>query len=288
MFDLDLLRSFVSVVDAGGFTRAGERVHRTQSTVSQQIKRLEESVGRPLLCRNGKKAVLTEEGERLLSYARRILLLANEARDAMSLPASEGLVRLGLPEDFAARRLTGLLSDFARSRPGLRLHVQCGLSVNLRRALNRAELDLALVKREAGEPGGLCAWPERLSWVSSSLHPIDFHRDPLPLAVFEQGCLYRNRAIHAAESAGRNWHIAYTSPNLSGIQAAVSAGLGVSILPEVAVLPDHRMLGPDDGFPPIANTEVALIIAAEASRAARGLAGVLTDFCSDADPRIAA
>src|SRR5690349_23277367 len=109
MLDLDLLRSFVSVVDAGGFTRAGERVHRTQSTVSQQIRRLEESIGRTLLTRDGKRVALTEEGERLLSYARRILALAQEARDVVSRPSTDGLVRLGIPEDFAAYRLTELL-----------------------------------------------------------------------------------------------------------------------------------------------------------------------------------
>src|SRR3984893_1958804 len=139
MLDLDLLRSFVSVVDAGGFTRAGERVHRTQSTVSQQIKRLEGDLGHPLLHRNGKHATPTEEGERLLSYARRILALAQEARDVVARPGGEGVVRLGIPEDFAAYRLTELLSDFARSRPGLRLNVRCDLSVRLRRDLARGE-----------------------------------------------------------------------------------------------------------------------------------------------------
>src|SRR5215218_1264307 len=101
MLDLELLRSFISVVDAGGFTRAGERVHRTQSTVSQQIKRLEDDIGQPLLNRNGKDVTPTEAGERLLSYARRLLALAEEARDVMARPESEGAVRLGVPEDFA-------------------------------------------------------------------------------------------------------------------------------------------------------------------------------------------
>src|SRR5258705_5195584 len=129
MLDLDLLRSFVSVVDAGGFTRAGERVHRTQSTVSQQIRRLEDTLGRELLHRNGKQATPTEEGERLLSYARRILALAEEARDVVARPAGDGVVRLGIPEDFAAYRLAEGLSGFAPSPPGLRLDGRCGLSV---------------------------------------------------------------------------------------------------------------------------------------------------------------
>src|SRR5215471_5615396 len=132
MLDLDLLRSFVSVVDTGGFTRAGERVHR-----------------------NGKQATPTEQGERLVSYARRILALEQEARDVVARPDSDGVVRLGMPEDFAAYRLAELLSDFARTRPGLRLDVRCGLSVQSRRAIERGELDLALYKRDAGESGGI-------------------------------------------------------------------------------------------------------------------------------------
>src|SRR5436190_13274029 len=258
MLDLDLLRSFVSVVATGGFTRAGERVHRTQSTVSQQIKRLEETLGYPLLHRDGKQATPTEQGERLVSYARRLLALEQEARDVIARPESEGVVRLGLPEDFARYRLTELLSDFARSRPGLRLDVRSGVSVQARRALERGELDLALFKRDAGESGGIAAWPERLQWVTSRKHPVDFDRDPLPLIMSEQGCLYRNRMIHAMEMAGRAWHMAYTSPSVLGIQAAVSAGLGVSILPDVAILPEHRVLTKADGFPAITNTEVAL------------------------------
>lgn len=288
MLDLDLLRSFVSVVDAGGFTRAGERVHRTQSTVSQQIRRLEAEVGRPLLKRNGKQATLTEEGERLLSYARRILALAQEARDVVARPAAEGIVRLGLPEDFAAYSLTELLSDFARSRPGLRLDVRCGLSIDMRRGLERGELDLALLKREVGESGAIAAWPEQLYWVTSRQHPIDFDRDPLPLAVFYQGCLYRNRMVHALEAAGRAWHIGYTSPSLTGIQAAVSAGLGVAVLPKVAILPEHRMLGERDGFPPVSNTEVALIAGQDASAATLRLADLLVEFCGAEDPRAVA
>src|SRR5258707_13398688 len=195
MLDLDLLRSFVSVVDAGGFTRAGERVHRTQSTVSQQIRRLEETLGHPLLHRNGKQATPTEEGERLLSYARRILALAEEARDVVARPAGDGVVRLGIPEDFAAYRLAEVLSGFARARPGLRLDVRCGLSVRLARDLERGELDLALHKRDAGEGGAaaIATWPERLHWVASRRHPVDT-KGSVPLAVFEQGCLYRNRA----------------------------------------------------------------------------------------------
>jgi DNA-binding transcriptional LysR family regulator len=285
MLDLELLRSFVSVVDAGGFTRAGERVHRTQSTVSQQIRRLEESLGRPLLHRNGKRAVPTEEGERLLSYARRILSLAEEARDVVARPTADGVVRLGIPEDFAANKLAKVLSRFVRSRPGLRLDVRCDLSLKLGSDLERGELDLALMKRDAGGVGALAVWPETLHWVTSRSRPVDPHRDPVPLAVFPQGCLYRNRAIHALEASDRTWHIAYSSPNFSGIQAAVSAGLGVSILPEAALLAEHRVLTAKDGFPAITRTELALVVASDASPATRRLADLLAEFCNTADSR---
>src|ERR1700730_10234242 len=184
MLDLELLKSFVSVVDAGGFTRAGERVHRTQSTVSQQIQRLEDDIRQPLLNRNGKDVTPTEAGERLLSYARRLLSLAEEARDVLARPADEGVVRLGIPEDFAAYRLTKLLASCSRSRPGLRLDVRADQSVNLRRDLERGELDLALLKRDAGEKGGIAVWPERVHWVTSKAHPVTQKFESVPLIFF--------------------------------------------------------------------------------------------------------
>jgi DNA-binding transcriptional LysR family regulator len=279
MFDLELLRSFVSVVDAGGFTRAGERVHRTQSTVSQQIKRLEDDVGQPLLDRSGKDVTPTEAGERLLSYARRLLSLAEEARDVMARPGSEGAVRLGIPEDFAAYRLTELLAAFSRSHPGLRLDVRADQSVYLRRDLERGELDLALLKRAAREKGGIACWPERVHWVTSKSHPVDPMMSPVPLIGFPAGCVYRTGAIHAIESAGRAWYIAFSSSSLSGIQAAVAAGLGLSILPEMAIQSDHRVLTAKDGFAPIDKTEVALVASPNASPATLRLADHLAEFC---------
>src|SRR5256884_955894 len=287
MLDLELLRSFVSVVDSGGFTRAGERVHRTQSTVSQQIKRLEDDVGQPLLNRNGKDVTPTEAGERLLSYARRLLALAEEARDVMARPGSEGAVRLGVPEDFAAYRLAKLLAAFSRSHPALRLDVRADQSAHLKPELERGELDLALFKRAAGEKGGIAVWPERVHWVTSKSQPRDTRQGSVPLIGFPTGCLYRAGAIHALESAGRNWHMAYTSSNLSGIQAAIAAGMGLSILSEIAIQADHRVLTAKDGFAPIDRTEVALVAAPDASPATLRLADRLAEFCSTVQAKAA-
>jgi DNA-binding transcriptional LysR family regulator len=287
MLDLELLRSFVSVVDAGGFTRAGERVHRTQSTVSQQIKRLEEDVGQPLLIRSGKDVTPTEAGERLLAYARRLLAIAEEARDALARPDNEGTVRLGVPEDFAAYRLAKLLAAFSRSHPTLRLDVRADQSANLKRELDRGELDLALFKRAAGEKGGIAVWPERVHWVTSKSRPRDTTAGSVPLIGFPTGCLYRAGAIHALESAGRSWHMAYTSSNLAGIQAAIAAGMGLSILSEMAIQSDHRVLTAKEGFAPIDRTEVALVAAPDASPATLRLADKLAEFCETVQKKAA-
>jgi len=287
MLDLELLKSFVSVVDSGGFTRAGERVHRTQSTVSQQIKRLEEDVGQLLLIRNGKDVTPTEAGERLLSYARRLLSLADEARDVVTQPGHEGAVRLGIPEDFAAYRLAKLLASCSRKGAGLRLHVRADQSASLKRDLERGELDLALFKRVAGEKGGIAVWPERVHWVASKTRSRDLGEGSVPLIGFPTGCLYRAGAIHALESAGRAWHMAYSSSNLSGIQAAVAAGMGLSILSEMAIQADHRVLTARDGFAPIDKTEVALVASPDASPATLRLADRLAEFCDNVQAKAA-
>ena len=288
MLDLELLRSFVSVVDSGGFTRAGERVHRTQSTVSQQIKRLEDDIGQTLLNRNGKEVTPTEAGERLLSYARRLLALAEEARDVLARPDHEGAVKLGIPEDFAAYRLAKLLAAFSRAHPALRLDVRADQSLNLKRDIERGDLDLALLKRGVDDTRpAIAAWPEQVYWVTSKSHPVNLDGRSLPLIGFPLGCIYRTRAIHALESEGRAWHMAYTSSSLAGIQAAVAAGMGLSILSDMSVQAEHRVLTAREGFAPIDRTEVALVASPDASPATLRLADRLAEFCEKVQAKAA-
>jgi DNA-binding transcriptional LysR family regulator len=258
-FDLDLLRTFAAVVDAGGFTRAAERVHLTQSTVSQQVKKLEANIGRRLLLRDKSSGSIqtTEEGEVLLSYARRLLATAEEAMEVMRKPAAPKTVRLGVPEDFAGRRLIDLLSGFSASSPHIRLDTVSGWSVELRRLLDTGEIDLALIKREPGDGASLASWTEELVWVESSRRSV--RDETVPLAVFPVGCIYRERAIRFIERSGRRWRIAYTSQGLMGVQAAVASGLGISLLPSDAVLPEHRALHAADGFDPQPASEIALV-----------------------------
>src|SRR3954463_2320521 len=173
--DLDLLRSFVAVVETGGFTRAAERIHLTQSTISQQVKRLEESVGHSLLVRERAPGgvQVTEEGEVLLGYARRLLSISAEAEKALRHPAAPKTVRLGVPEDFAGRRLIDLLSGFSKASPHLRLDTVSGWSTELRRLLEAGEIDLALIKREPKDGACLASWTEELVWVESATSPVE-------------------------------------------------------------------------------------------------------------------
>lgn len=278
MLDLDLLKSFVSVVDAGGFTRAGERVHRTQSTISQQIRKLEETVGKTLMMRDARKVELTEEGRKLAFYARRLLALEAEAREAVATPRTE-VVRLGIPEDLAIGALTDSVSAFARAHPHCRLEVRCGLSVELAAGAERGEFDVVLTKREPVGAPALAVWPERLVWIASAHYPLQT-TGVLPLVVFPQGCVYRARMIHALEAMGRDWRIAYESPNLLGIQAAISGGLGIALLEQRTLSPGHRILGQEAGLPEVAPAELALNVAPGAPPLARGLADILMEFCS--------
>lgn len=259
MLDLELLRTLVCVADEGSFTRAASRVHRTQSTVSQQVLKLEQTVGKTLLLRDrsGANVSATEDGEVMLAYARRLLAIADEAEHVMAAPRAAQVLRLGIPEDFDVSRLTRLLAGFAASHPDIRLETVSGMSTDLRSKLASENLDLALIKREPGEGPCLAAWPERLVWVGDRRHLAG--AAAVPLVLFPHGCIYRKRMIYALESAGRAWHAAYHSHSLAGVQAAVAAGLGVSLLPAAARLASHAILGAEQGLSAPPGAELAIV-----------------------------
>ncbi|MBD9628996.1 LysR substrate-binding domain-containing protein [Pseudomonas sp. PDM19] len=279
MLDPNLLRSFVMVVDAGNFTRAAELLHLTQSTVSQQILRLEQSLDCRLLDRSQRQVLPTEQGEQLLGYARRILELGSEAREALSSEHSEGVLRLGMPEDFAGERMMPLLAAFSAERPRLRLEVSSGLSQELLRQYRSGELDLALVKQWGADSDCLAHWPEPLAWQDSAATPAAT-RDPLPLVVFPLGALYRQEMIHALEASGRRWRISYSSASLASLSAAVAAGMGVSLLPLRGRHEGHRVLTAEEGFAPIEGLELALYARPELGSAGRSLCEQLRALCT--------
>jgi DNA-binding transcriptional LysR family regulator len=272
MLDLELLKTFVCVVDEGSFTRAAERVHRTQSTVSQQVRKLEEVVGHTLLLRDrtGQNISVTEHGELLIHYARRLLALSSEAVQALASDLDLEILRIGVPEDFDARRMAVILAGFNRARPEARLETVSGMSTDLKQKLSAGALDIALVKREPDSGPCWAAWPEVLVWVKGA--GVDSANGVLPLALFPQGCIYRQRAIRLLDVAQRPWRVAFGSHSLTGIQAAVASGLGVSVLPASAVLPEHSVCTDLPELPP---TELALI---SREGALTGLQRALVEF----------
>lgn len=256
--DIDLLRTFATIADAGNFTRAAERLGRTQSTISLQMKRLEESFGKRVLERNAHRVRVTAEGETLLAYARQMLRLNDEVMARVLEPELEGRVRLGTPEDFATTHLPSVLAAFAQAYPLVALEVTTDLTLNLLERFHGGEFDLVLVKRERlGPLEGTRVWREPLVWAA--LDRFMAARRPLPLVVSPNPCVYRKRALQALDKAGQRWRIAYTGTSLAGAQAAVRAGLGLTVLPREMVPPTLVTLGAEDGLPLLDDTEIALI-----------------------------
>ncbi|MBV4479935.1 LysR family transcriptional regulator [Pseudomonas khavaziana] len=279
MFDPVLLRSFVAVVDCGNFTRAAERLHLTQSTVSQQIRRLEDAVACQLLDRDQRHVVATAEGERLLAYARRILALHEEAADVLINQQSDGVLRLGVPEDFAAERLMPLLSAFVVAYPRVRLEVTSGLGPELQRQYRGGEFDVLLVKQMGDSDDCVASWPEPLYWVDSLNTPA-LGRDPLPLVAFPVGGLYRNDMLHHLERCGWRWRIGYSSASLASVCSAVAAGLGINLLPERVLQPGHRILGAESGLPAVHGVRLALYGRSGLGAAGQTLLAELLALCA--------
>jgi DNA-binding transcriptional LysR family regulator len=258
LLDIDQLRSFLAIVETGSFTRAAEIVHKTQSAVSMQMKRLEERLERPIFARDGRASKLTEDGERLLDYARRIVKLNVEALAAFSDFALTGRVRLGVPDDYADRYLPEIMARFSRAYPGVELSVICEPSLELIERIAANELDLAIVTNcESSRPVESFR-RERLLWVASNRHTT--HREePLPLALGRPACKWRQAAIEGLELMGRPYRVLYSSGNAGAVAAAVLAGLAVSVFPESGLRPGMRVLGTSEGFPELPSCRVGLL-----------------------------
>ena len=270
--ETDLLRTFATVVDSGGFTQAGERLMRGQSAVSLQIKRLEDKLGVRLLKRSPRTLALTGDGEMILDYARRILRLHDELAVRVRDPEVAGLARIGAPEDFATSHLPNVLARFAATHPRVAIEVTCELTLDILDRFRVGGLDLALVKREPSTvAGGTRVWREPLVWVAAT-HRLAERADALPLAVSPRPCVYRKRATDALDSVGRTWRIAYTCGSLAGTHAAVRAGLGITVLPKEMVPPDLLIFDDEaSGLPDLKDTEMALLEAPQLGPAAARL-----------------
>lgn len=283
--DPDLLRTFTTIADTGSFTSAAQAIHKTQSAVSMQMKRLEDQLEKPLFKKQGRSAVMTAEGRSLLSYARKILALQEEAIASITEPDVTGTVRVGMPDDYVVALMPDLLQRFAERFPRVSMEVMVNTSSQLKKAMRARDLDLAIVTHRDFEGDGISqrGWDEQLvkeekvCWaVSKERHP---HKLPLlPLALFEAPCLFRSTAIETLEEIERPYRIAYQSLSVMGLIAAVKAGLAVAPLAACSMTEDMRILTPEEGFPALPNAQLALISALKSnSHAGARLARYIVD-----------
>jgi DNA-binding transcriptional LysR family regulator len=258
LLDIDQLRSFIAIAETGSFTKAAEVVNKTQSAVSMQMKRLEERIERPIFARDGRASKLTEDGARLLDYARRLVKLNVETVAAFSDAALSGRVRLGVPDDYADRYLPEIMARFSRAYPGVELTVICEPSADLLERIDGNEIDLAIVTNCETKRAAETFRRERLLWVTSNRHSTHLE-ERLPLALGRPSCSWRRTAIERLESIGRPYRVLYSSSNAGAVAAAVLAGLAVSVLAESGLRPGMRVLTAAEGFPELPSCRVGLV-----------------------------
>ena len=253
---IDWLKSFVAAVDAGSLSSAAPEVHRSQSALSMQLKKLEAAVGCRLLLRGARQLQLTHEGQTLLGYARRLLDLQAEAQAALQGEAVSGLVRLGVPDDYASKYLTPVLKRFGPRHGGVEIQLDCEQSTSLIPRVARGDLDLALVSRDHARRGTLL-FHEPMVWVGSAQFDV-WLRDPLPIAVYEEASLGRRSAIHSLALQGRPYKVVYNSSSLAGQIAAVESGLAVAVLTQCSAPAHLQTLGIEQGLGPLEPMQVAV------------------------------
>jgi DNA-binding transcriptional LysR family regulator len=223
--DLALLQTFVAIADNGSFTQAAKQVHRTQSAVSLQMQRLEAAAGAPLFKKTGRQMETTDAGDLLLNHARMLLALNDEALHALRGITIEGTVRLGSPTDVAEDFLPEILKIFCAAHARIKLEVVVERSNELVKAFRAGKLDLAIALGEM--PGGEVLGKQKVMWLAAREFKLD-PRQPVPLVLLEAPCIFRNLAIETLDAHGIPWRIAYSTSSLSGLRAAVKAGLGIT------------------------------------------------------------
>lgn len=259
--DDGLLRSFVAVAETKSFTTAATHVHRSQSAISQQMRRLEGIAGIPLLHRHSRHVSLTDQGEVFLAYARRLLRLQDEALAAISHDARQFPLRVGMPDDYAEAVLPQMLPAFATRHPNVRPHVHCTMSSQLLRRMELGELDLAITIRHAGQRGGQSTGEtirqEEIAWVAGPDY-ADLSQAPIPLALFPEGCPFRARGINALLQVGRDWQLIYTTQSPTGIRIAVERQGAVTVNALRTTPATWQVLGDAHGLPSLPPVELDL------------------------------
>jgi len=247
---LELLKAFVAVAETGGITKAEPRIHRTQSTISQQIARLEDDLSTTLFDRSKRTVQLTERGRQYLDYARRILALDQESRALINDQDRFNVVRIGISDNYTRMGWAEQLIAFGQTYPNLRTAIKTDQSGVLQTHMDEGHLDIAICN-ELNEPTDALAYrPAHLRWYVAQ--NCDIHKEhPLPLILYPPGCAYRTRALTALESAGIPWRIAFETPDWLSIRTAAKEGLGVALLDNMDTMENVRALLPTEGLPTV-------------------------------------
>ncbi|MGY6552265.1 MAG: LysR family transcriptional regulator [Erythrobacter sp.] len=277
--DIPLLHTFLDLAETGNFTRTAARVHRTQSAVSAQIRRLEEMLGEPLFERTTRAVALTPAGERLIPHAREVVAAANALAARFHGAEVEGDVRIGCPEDVASADLPAILADFAATHPRVRLHVRCDLTLHLAEQFEAGAFDLIFIKQDPARilAGAQLLRLEPLAWVCAPHLRDGAPRAAVPLVLAPAPCVYRARALEALERAGYGADVVYASPSEAGQIAAVRAGLGWTVLPERRVPPDLAITGA--GWPALRKVAICLLSVSRKT-------GAIEAFAAHAEARL--
>ena len=281
IFDLDVLRTFTTGVDLGSFAKAADRLGRSTSAVSAQLKKLEQQAGTPIFQKSGRGLALTDAGETMLAYARRLLDLNDEAASAIHGIELEGWVRLGLQEDFGETLLPNILGQFARAHPKVRIEARVARNADLLERVASGRLDLALAwNNSAPLSNSERVMEVPMRWVGSINPDMVWQKsgnEPLPLAALEAPCLLRTAAINALDRAGIAWRLAFISPSLGGLWAATAAGLGLTIRTPIGLPGTVQAIPPGaNGLPLLPNLGLDLYRAdAEPSPVTARLASII-------------
>lgn len=265
LLDLDVLRTFVAIVETGSFTAAANAVFRTPSAVSMQIKKLEEILGRSVLSRDARSVTLTNDGEMLIGYARRLIALNREAVSKFIIPDISGVVRLGSPDDYGERVLPHVLKRFAQTHPAIAVDVVIDQSGNLKRRMADGGLDITLFTVCRSIPAEAeVLLTEPIVWGGAK-GGCAHMREPLPVSIWEEGCVWRAAALEALGRAGREYRIAYMSAHTAGQRSAILSDLAVAPLPKSFIGEEIVALGPEEGLPLLPTYNLAMIVAPDAS-----------------------
>jgi DNA-binding transcriptional LysR family regulator len=266
---IETLRSFVKIAELGSFTQAGEQLARSQSAISLQIKKLESVIEQSIFYRKGHNFELTSSGKILMKYATQILQLNDNALNELSSKVVVGKVRFGIPSEFAIALLPKIVANFVRENPQITLEVMCDLSRNLNNDIKLKKYDLILSLLDANHPFDKpkpnnisqrkhYSKDDRLVWVSSSRY-ITNNEEPIRLIVAPEGCIYRKRAIKHLDESNIPWQIVYTIMDMSGMQAAIEEGLGVTVLAESAVPDSLTIIPPPRNSKELGTMGIALL-----------------------------